>query len=90
MQLANVTARLLAYLKGHRDQENLFEWKKVNNAATFKKARQKIWGTARCSALLQSPGMLQNKLLWKVFQAQEIPGDGEQEVSANSPRARSA
>lgn len=78
MQLANVTARLLASLKGHRDQENLFEQEKASNFATFKNAQKKIWRTAGCSALLQSPGMLQNKSLWKVFQAQEIPGDGEQ------------
>lgn len=89
MRPATVIARLLASLKGHRDQENLFEWKKANNTATFKKA-QKIWGTGGCSAPLQSPGMLQNKPLWKVFQAQEIPGDGEQTVNANSPRVHSA
>lgn len=60
MQLLNVTARLLASSKGHRDLENLFQWKKANKTTTFKKA-QKIWGTAGCSALVQTPGMLQNQ-----------------------------
>lgn len=76
MQLANVTARLLASLKGQGDQENLFDWKKANDTATFKRARKKIWGTTGWSASLQSHGKLQNKALWKPFQAHEIPGDG--------------
>lgn len=90
MQLANVTARLLASLKGHRDQENLFDRKKVNDTATFKKVRKRIWRTTGWSASLQSPGKLQNKPLWKPFQAHEIPGDGEQRVNANLPGAHSA
>lgn len=77
MQLANVTARLLASLKGHRDQKNLFDRKKVNDTATFKKVRKRIWRTTGWSASLQSPGKLQNKPLWKPFQAHELPGDRE-------------
>lgn len=85
MQLANVTTRLLASLKGQRDQENLFELKKASNAATFKKAQKKIRGTAGWSASLQSPGMLQGVI------TEGVPGTRntrcrEQAVSANSPK----
>lgn len=79
--MAEVTARLLAALKGHSDQGSPFYWKK---------ARQRIWGTTGWSASIQSPGKLQNKPLWKLLQAREIPGDTEQPVNANLPRARSA
>lgn len=89
MQLANVTARLLASLKGQGDQENLFDWKKANDTATFKRARKKIWGTTGWSASLQSHGKLQNKALWKPFQAHEIPGEREQPVYTNLPRLHS-
>lgn len=89
-QLANATARLLASLKGHRDQENLFDWKKANDIATFKKAIKMTWGTKGWSASFQPPEKLQNKPLWKSFQAHEMPGDGKQPVSTNLPRIHSA
>lgn len=90
LNVAEVTARLLASLKGHSDQGNPFNWKKANDTATFKKARQRIWETTGWSASLQSPGKLQNKPLKKLFQAREMPGDREQPVNTNLPRAHSA
>lgn len=91
MQLANVTARLLASLKGHRDQENLSEWKKANNTITFKKAR-KIWGTAGCSAPASVPRSFTESAIMEGVPGTRntLMGDGEQPVNANSPRAHSA
>lgn len=87
MQLPKVT-EATASLKGHRDQENLFEWKKATDTAIFKKGR-KICGTTVWTASLQSPGKLLYKLLQKLVQVHETAGDGEQPASAHLPRAHS-
>lgn len=69
MQLANAIARLLASLKGHRDQENLFDWKKANDTATFKKVIKTTWGTKGWSASLQPPEKITEQAIMEI-----IPG----------------